>query len=254
MKKILWQELCRSEFEAAVKANAVVIIPVGAIEQHGNHLPVDTDASCCFSIAQRAAQAIDEFPVLVLPVIWTGYSTQHIGYPGTITLKFNTFVEVLTQVVASVHETGFRKMLILNGHGGNKAIVAAMPTKLATEEHVSTVIAYTWWLIPEIAEEMKIISEYDKGFIGHAGELETSVQLYLHPELVDAGAAVWDRGVGGDPSTGTHQKGERLVNTAVHVIVQKIRDFHSGRIEYSLRRFPKYVYEGQKTIDEVVQL
>ena len=69
MKKILWGELRRTEFEELAKANAVVIIPVGSTEQHGNHLPINTDANCCFVIAQRAAQAIDEFPVLVLPTI-----------------------------------------------------------------------------------------------------------------------------------------------------------------------------------------
>ena len=78
-KKVLWQELRRTEFEQAVKANAVVIIPVGSTEQHGDHLPIDTDSNACFTIAQRAAQAIDEFPVLVLPLIWTGYSTVHMS-------------------------------------------------------------------------------------------------------------------------------------------------------------------------------
>ena len=74
MKKVFWQELRRTEFEEAVKADAIVIIPVGSTEQHGNHLPINTDTNSCFTIAQRAAQAIDEFPVLVLPLIWTGYS------------------------------------------------------------------------------------------------------------------------------------------------------------------------------------
>ena len=61
-----------------------VIVPIGSTEQHGNHLPINTDASDCFAIAQRAARAIDEFPVLVMPVIWTGYSPMHMSYPSTI--------------------------------------------------------------------------------------------------------------------------------------------------------------------------
>lgn len=91
MKKVLWQELRRPEFEEAIKADAIVIIPVGSIEQHGNHLPVNTDTNCCFTIAQRAALAIEEFPVLVLPPIWTGYSPYHMAYTGTITLTYHTF-------------------------------------------------------------------------------------------------------------------------------------------------------------------
>ena len=109
MKKILWQELLRTEFEQAVKDDAVVIIPVAATEQHGDHLPVNTDANQCFTIAQRAARAIDEFTVLVLPVIWAGFSPEHMAYPGTITLKYNTFVQLLTEIAVCIHTQGFKK-------------------------------------------------------------------------------------------------------------------------------------------------
>lgn len=247
MKKVLWQELRRTELEQAVKDEAIVIIPVASTEQHGEHLPVNTDASACFAIAQRAAQAIDDFPVLVLPPIWTGYSPQHMAYPGTITLKYHTFVELVTQVAVSVYAQGFRKIFFLNGHGGNKQdfIIAAMPSKLAAEEGVSSSIGYTWWDVPTVVEEMENVSESDKGSIGHAGELETSIQLYLQPELVDAGAATWVRGVWGDPSAGTREKGERVVNAAVDAVVKILRDYHSGKLEDRLMG-AKEVFEGQK--------
>jgi len=247
VKKVLWQELRRSEFEKAVKANAIVIIPVASTEQHGEHLPVNTDACSCFTIAQRAAQAIDKFPVLVLPVIWTGYSPMFMTYPGTITLKFHTLVELLTDVTVSVYAHGFRKILFLNGHGGNEAIIAAIGRKLIAEEHVPSV-GYTWWLIPPVVEDMENISESDKGFasVGHAGELETSLQLYLQPELVDTRAAVWVRGVWGDPSTGTQEKGERLVNAAVDALVKLLHDYHSGKLEARMIA-GKEVFEGRKT-------
>jgi creatinine amidohydrolase len=230
MKKVLWQELRRPEFEQAVKADAVVIIPVGSTEQHGNHLPIDTDANCCFTIAQRAAQAVDEFPVLVLPPIWTGYSPHHMAYPGTITLKYHTFVELLTQVAASVHAHGFSKILFLNGHGGNSPVIAAMRTKLADEEGISA-IGYTYWEMPSVPEEMATVSQSDKGFIGHAGEIETSLQLYLQPQLVDMDAAVWVPGLWGDPSTGAREKGERIINAAVNALANIVRDYHSGKLE-----------------------
>jgi len=230
MKKVLWQELRRTEFENAVKGDAVVIIPVASTEQHGHHLPVNTDANCCFTIALRAAEAVDEFPVLVLPTIWTGYSPHHMPHPGTITLKYHTFVEVLTQMAASVHAHGFQKILFLNGHGGNSAVVAAMRTKLAAEEGVS-VVGYTYWELPSVPEEWKRISQSDKGFVGHAAEIETSMQLYLQPELVDMGAAVWVPGVFGDPSTATREKGERLHKAAVNALVGLLRDYHSGELE-----------------------
>lgn len=233
MKKILWQELRRTEFEEAVKADAIVIIPVASTEQHGNHLPINTDANCCFTIAQRAAQAIDEFPVLVLPTVWTGYSPHHMEHPGTITLKYHTFIELLTQIAACVHAHGFKKILFLNGHGGNSAIIAAMRTKLAAEEGISS-IGYTYWNISPTAEVMEAVSESDKGFIGHAGEIETSLQLYLQPELVDMNRATWTLGVCGDPSKGSREKGERIVEAAVGALVKLLGDYHSGKLEEGL--------------------
>ena len=247
MKKVLWEELRRTEFEQAVKADAVVIIPVASTEQHGDHLPVNTDANQCFSIAQRAAQAIDEFPVLVLPVVWTGYSSIFMAYPGTITLKFHTFVELLSDIAVSVYAHGFKKILLLNGHGANRHIISAMPLKLATEEHIPSVIGYSLWTPPYVVEEAKTISESGIGKVGHACELETSMQLYLQPELVDTAAAVWARGVRGDPSTGTREKGERLVNATVDTVVKLLRDYHSGKLDNSLAR-AKEVEEGLKNV------
>ncbi|MBE3142774.1 MAG: creatininase family protein [Planctomycetes bacterium] len=243
-RKVLWQELRRTEFEQALKEDAVVIIPVGSTEQHGDHLPVNTDASQCFTIAQRAAQAITEFPVLVLPMIWSGYSPMHMTYPGAITLKYHTFIELLTEVAVAVHAHGFRKILFLNGHGGNESIIDSLRSKLACEEHVLS-LGYTWWHIPQVAHEMKNLSQHDNGAIGHAGEIETSIQLYLQPELVDGDAAVWARGVAGDPSAGTREKGERLVDVAVDALSKILHDYHSDKRD--LMR-AKAVWEGGKHI------
>ena len=234
MKEVLWQKLRRTEFEKAVEADAIVIIPVGSTEQHGHHLPINTDANCCFTIAQRAAQAIDDFPVLVLPPVWTGYSPHHMAHPGTITLKYHTFVELLTQIATSVYAHGFKKILFLNGHGGNSPVIAAMRTKLAAEEGVSA-IGFNYWEIPSVPEQiMKIVSQSDKGFAGHSGEMETSLQLYLQPELVDMEAATWVPGVWGDPSTGTREEGESIVNAVVGALIKMLRDYHSGKLEDDL--------------------
>ena len=244
-RKVLWQELRRTEFEQAVKGDGIVIIPVAAIEQHGEHLPVNTDANACFTIAQRAAQAIKEFPVLVLPVIWAGYSHTHMAYPGTITLKYHTFVQLLTEVAVSVYAQGFRKILFLNGHGGNSAVIDAMQRKLVAEDGVPGAIGYTWWNIPSVAEEIKGISESHQNSMDHAGEMETSIQLYLQPELVDESAALWVRGVFGDPSAGTREKGERLVKTATDALAKILRDYHSGKL-LDNTVWGKAVVEGRK--------
>ncbi len=226
MKKVHWEEMRRTEIEELAKANAVVIIPVGSTEQHGNHLPVNVDISCCYAIAQRAAQSINEFPVLVLPPIWMGFSPQHMIFPGAITLKHRTFVEVLTQVAAGVHAHGFKKILILNGHGGNAGIVNSLCLKLTHEDGTPTA-TYTYWEMPSVTDEMKRISQTDEG-IGHAGEMETSLQLYLQPELVDIGSAVQVPGIVGDPTSGSREKGEQIVNAAVNALVKILRDYQSG--------------------------
>jgi len=233
MKKVLWQELRRTEFEEAVKADAIVIIPVASTEQHGNHLPINTDANCCFTIAQRAAEAIDEFPVLVLPMVWTGFSPHHMEHLGTITLKYDTFVELLTQIARCVHAHGFKNILFLNGHGGNSAVIAAMRFKLGGEEGFSSV-GYDYWNISPTSEKMEAVSETDRGFIGHAGEVETSLQLYLQPHLVDMDSAAWAPGVCGNSTVASREKGERIVNAAVEGLVKLLRDYHSGKLEDNL--------------------
>ena len=233
MKKVLWEQMRRTEFEAAVKADAVVIIPVASIEQHTNHLPINTDTDTCSAIAKSAAEAVDGFPVLVLPPVWAGYSPHHMAYPGSITLKYATFVDVLSQIAVCVHAHGFKKILFLNGHGGNSAIIAGLRTKLAGEDNVPA-IGYTYWELPGVLERMKEISETDKGSIGHAGEMETSLQLYLQPDLVDRNAAQWAPGGMGDPSSGTRDKGERLFNIVVDALVATLKRFHDGTLEDKL--------------------
>ena len=120
-----------------------------------------------------------------------------------------------------------------------------MRSKLVSENDVSSVLGYTWWDIPGVTEVMELISESDKGMIGHAGEMETSLQLYLQPELVNMGAAAWDRGVYGDPSTATREKGERLVKAATEALVNLLRDWHNGKLKP--QRGNK-VFVGQKVI------
>jgi creatinine amidohydrolase len=246
-KKVLWQELRRNEFEQFVKNNAIVIIPVASTEQHGDHLPVNTDAYNCFIIAERAATLIDDFSVLVLPPVWTGFSPYHMAYPGTITLKYHTLMELLTQMAISVFKHGFRKILFLNGHGGNENIVAALRTKLRAEENVFSVMGYSWWSIPSVIREMETICESDKGSIGHSGELETSIGLYLKPELVDLNNSLWSQGVVGDPSFATREKGERLINAAVTGLVEKLREFNSHKAENSMTDTDG-IFKGMKTL------
>jgi creatinine amidohydrolase len=233
MKKLFWQHLRRTEFKRLAEQNAVVIVPVGSTEQHGEHLPINTDANNCFAVAQRAAERIDDFPVILVPMVWTGYSPHHMQHPGTISLTFHTFVDLLTEIASCIHAHGFSKILFLNGHGGNSPVIAALRTKLAAEKNVS-VVGYTYWELPSVPEAWRGISETDKGFVGHAAEVETSMQLYLQPNLVAPSAATWVPGVFGDPARATREKGERFVNAAAEALERVLRDYHSGALEESL--------------------
>jgi len=203
---------------------------VASIEQHAEHLPINTDTNICYSIATKAAQATEDFPVLVVPPVWTGYSPHHMAYPGSITLKHHTFVEVLTQIAVSVHAHGFQKIFFLNGHGGNSAIVEALQIKLTHEDNIP-VFGSDYWQLPSVREEMTRISESDKGRIGHAGEMETSFQLFLQPDLVDKNAAHWAPGAKGDPNCGSREKGERIFDVVVAGLVKALDDCHSGKLE-----------------------
>ena len=244
-KKILWQELRRVEFEEAAKAGAVVIIPVGSIEQHGDHLPVNVDTFDCVAIAERAAQAVDDFPVLVTPAIWSGFSLMHMHYPGAISLNWHTLINVLTEVAICVRAHGFQNIVFLNGHGSNGPIVDGMRIKLSAEDHIPSVIGLSWWDLPEVAKEMHRLTETDQGCVAHAGEVETSIQLYLQPHLVDKDAAVWRRGVWGDPSSATPEKGERLVEVAVASLTRLLVDYHTGAMNPVVGR---EFLEGRKDI------
>ena len=235
MKKMLWEEMRRTEIQEASRAGAVVIIPVGAIEQHGNHLPVNTDINCSFSVAKSVAEKIDDFPVLVAPPIWwgLGFFPHHKKNPGTISFKVHTYIDVLTEVATSIAAHGFKKIFFLNGHGGNIGVIDSIGRMdlVTADDEPPFCIGHTYYSL--VDEELKAISEVDFS-LGHAGEMETSLQLYLQPELVDKKATTWAPGVWGDPTKGTYEKGKRLFEAAVNTIVTLIQDFHSAKFEEGL--------------------
>lgn len=232
-RNVLWAKMKRTEFAAAQQAGAVIVVPVGSIEQHGEHLPLDTDSDTGFELARRAALAATDFPVLVLPPVWTGYSPHHMSFPGSITLKFKTLLDVLSQVAESIAHHGFRNILFLNGHGGNTPIVSGLRTKLAAESDVN-VHGINYWDLPDAAEAMKSICPVDHGFIGHAGEVETSLQMYLQPEQVDPDRARWVPGTSGNPRPASATNGERLVLALVDALLAFLRTIHDGSLERSL--------------------
>ncbi|MER3438735.1 MAG: hypothetical protein C4346_14710, partial [Chloroflexota bacterium] len=187
-KKVLWQEMLRHELLAALEQRPVVIVPVGSVEQHGPHCPQDVDISIPYHLAIRAAEAIDDFPVIVAPPITYGFTHYNMGEVGTITLGLEVFIAVLCDVARSIWKNGFKRIIMLNGHGGNEQPNWSAAVKLAEED--VWVVALTYWNMAK--DELLTWSEADEGSIGHGGEWETSLQLYLRPTLVDMSLAVKD--------------------------------------------------------------
>jgi creatinine amidohydrolase len=133
-KKVLWQEMLRHELLDAQANNGVVIVPVGSVEQHGPHCPQDVDISIPYHLAIRAADALDDVPVLVTPPVMYGFTHYNMGEIGTITLGLETFIAVLCDATRSIWANGFRRIILLNGHGGNQAPTWSASVKLAEED------------------------------------------------------------------------------------------------------------------------
>ncbi len=186
---VLWQKQRRGQIAAAASAGGLVLLPTGAVEQHGPHLPLDTDSWTAFTICVLAAEQIDRFPVLVLPPIWWGLSPYWMTFPGTLTLRPETLINVICDIARSVGQHGFRKLVIVNGHGGNSGLIEAAAIKASNESIRVAALSY-WNLIPDVLRE---VCPDDVGNIGHAGEAETSIQLYLQPNRVDLGAVQPDQ-------------------------------------------------------------
>jgi creatinine amidohydrolase len=247
-KKVLWQEMLRHELLAAMEQDAVVILPVGSVEQHGPHCPQDVDISIPYHLAIRTAERIDDFPVIVAPPVMYGFTHYNMGEIGTITLGLEVFISVLADVCRSIWANGFHRIIMLNGHGGNEAPTWNASVKLAEEDIWALALTY-WNMAPD---ELLAWSDADEGSIGHGGEWETSLQMYLRPQLVDASRMVkdeWRRhfspevqkyasfperrremahGVMGDPFVAAAEKGERLFGVLIDRLTTLCQEYHAA--------------------------
>jgi creatinine amidohydrolase len=190
LRSVHWGKLRRGEIADAAQQRAMVLLPTGAIEQHGPHLPLDTDSATAWELCVRAAEAVrEECPTLVLPPLWWGLSPYWMGFPGTITLRPEVLIEVVADVCSSVARHGFSRLIIVNGHGGNDGLLQGAVVKASTAAFRIASLSY-WALLPDVLRE---VTERDHGLIGHAGELETSIQLFLAPDAVNMSAVSADQ-------------------------------------------------------------
>ena len=179
--EVRWDRLTAPALRDAVKDKTVVIIPLGATEQHGPHLPTQVDWRSAYEIAQRAARLMaGRQRALVTPAIPFGMSEHHMSLGGTLTLDYSTMAAVVGCVVRSAARHGFERIFVLNGHGGNIAALETILTELTIELKLP-LAGGTYWHIA--AASIRGILEHQPQLL-HACEAETSILQALSPELV----------------------------------------------------------------------
>lgn len=172
-------ELHWPEVQQLDREKIVAIVPVGSMEQHGPHLPFQVDTLVAARLAEDLEKVMPE--VLVLPPLWSGVSAHHMDFPGSITVRAKVFIELLHDICTSLYHHGFRRIVILNGHGGNRSSLEVLGQELFVELGLTVNTLAYWDLVPDLVKSLK--KSKSKG-MGHSGELETSLMLHLEPRLV----------------------------------------------------------------------
>jgi creatinine amidohydrolase len=226
--------LLPTQTSADVRDRAVAVLPVGSFEQHGAFLPLATDTVIAMTIASAVA---DRHPVLLLPPVTVSCSHEHAAWPGTVSISAATLYAVVGDIASSLRRGGVRKLLIVNGHGGNYVLGNVVQEASARGERMALFPTELDWLAARAAAGVETGPDVDM----HAGELETSLLLHAHPELVPPDYAAHDEradernhfltfglgaytesGVVGMPSLATAAKGaaalENLVESAAEAL------------------------------------
>jgi creatinine amidohydrolase len=179
--KRFWADYTSYDLARMGRTNMVAVLPVAAIEQHGPHLPLSVDRDILEGlIATTLPKLADDLPVVFLPTQAIGKSDEHARYPGTLTIDAETLIHAWRQIGAAVAAAGVKRLVILNGHGGQMSVVDIVARDLRIRHDMITVGA-NWFALglPE-----GVISEDERRHGIHAGEMETAMMLALHPEKV----------------------------------------------------------------------
>jgi len=259
-----YEKLTWPEINDAVALNKVCIIPCGAVEQHGPHLPLDVDLVCPGGIARGTGERLRD-RVLVLPTVAYGYTGHVMDFPGTINTHYETFIRQVLDITKSLAYHGFKKIILLNGHGSNmpNLDLVARRTNLETDAEC---VLIAWWLLLTVDKQFMPSWRESKfpGGCSHACELETSLYLYLDEEnvrkdkiksgtisfneennpfnwvdLLGAGpgsliswtSSYSETGVLGDAEKATKEKGERAYNESVKQLCAFVDYFQKRPID-----------------------
>ncbi len=186
LDKIFYDQLTWVEIRAAVAAQKVVLLPVGSVEQHGPHLPLDVDNLLPRGVCVRAAESAPS-ELLILPTVSYGYNEHALDFPGTVHVSHETFIRYMLDVVLSVAHAGFERILIVDGHGSNEHLCEFVARRAMLQS--DALVASLMWT-GLAAEAFERIRESGTGGAAHACELETSAYLHLEPSRVQMDKAV----------------------------------------------------------------
>lgn len=183
-----WADVSARDFALAQRsglaAQTVAILPVGAVEQHGPHLPLKVDTALVEGVVDAALPLMAaDVPVLVLPTQAIGLSLEHEDYAGTLSLSPATLLAVWTELGVCVARAGVKKLLIFNAHGGNVSSMDIVARQLRMQCGL-LVYHSSWFNLPQPAGVNEAFSAHEHRFGVHGGETETSMMLHLAPELV----------------------------------------------------------------------
>jgi len=254
-----YEKLTWPEINDAVAKRLPVIVPIGSVEQHGPHLPLDVDLVCPVGIAAGAGKEIAD-KLLVLPVVAYGYTGHVMDFPGTINTDFEHFMHQVLDITKSLAYHGFKKIVLLNGHGSNMPNLDLVARRTNLETDAECILA-AWWNLLTVDKEFLPRWRESKfpGGCAHACELETSLYLYLDGDnvrkdqikngvisfneeanpfnwvdLFAAGPATiisWtssysETGVLGEPELATAENGRLAYEEAVKQLVRFVTYFH----------------------------
>ncbi|MBD3178745.1 MAG: creatininase family protein [Candidatus Latescibacteria bacterium] len=245
-KRYIWGELTSSEAADMLKKVDIAILPVGSVEQHGPHLPLDSDAFDARYLAERIAEACSDPRPLVLPLIPYGVSYEHEEFSGTVTISNDTLAALVYEIGMSVAGNGINKLVIINGHGGNIPALNYAAQKITRDSRIFVCVDTGETSDVDIENMIETPNDI------HAGEIETSTSLAVRPELVKMEKAVksvpgfssryleftskrgvtWymytkkisESGVIGDPTRASAEKGERIWQVMIAHLVALVED------------------------------
>lgn len=235
-----WQDLSWTDVPHVVDTQPIAILPLGAIEQHGPHLPLNTDVLAAQSLAERVAR---EAKLVLLPALTYGPVWSLSRFPGSLSIRETTFVQLVCEIAQSLSQSKVRGLVLLSGHLGN-ANAARQAARQLEEERVLPCLYLTYPGLSQVSEQVRT-SPQSHPHIVHADEIETSILLSLAPEAVRMERAVdeyptypphfdyaplkWDEvsktGVFGGATSATREKGDEIVNAVVSSALSAIRSW-----------------------------